>query len=108
MPPGCPQIQLVVWVVAFLAGPSTCGSDPAVQEIHRVIDNPPTLQASMGADRTMALLLSMIATGLITLVIWEGVFPDRRDGRILGVLPVRLRTFVVARLAALLGCSPCS
>ena len=31
------------------------------------------------------------------------MFPDRRDGRILGVLPIRQRTFVVARLAALLG-----
>ena len=29
----------------------------------------------------------MIAMGVVGLFIWDGVFPDRRDVRILGVLP---------------------
>ena len=43
----------------------------------------------------------MIVMGVVGLLIWDGVFPDRRDVRILGVLPIPVRTFVVARLAAL-------
>lgn len=43
----------------------------------------------------------MIALAFIALLIWEGIFPDRRDGRILSALPIRSRTFVLARLAAL-------
>ena len=103
MSTGAPQIQLAVWVIAFLAGPSTMAPILMSKKYVWLVNNPQALHRSMEADRTLALMLSMIATGLITLVIWEGVFPDRRDGRILGVLPVRLRTFVVARLAALMA-----
>ena len=100
MPPGLPQIQLVVWVMAFLGGPSALA--PVLLSKKYFWLTPGQVVTTMEGDRHMALLLSMIATGLITLVIWENVFPDRRDGRILGVLPIRARTFVVARLAALL------
>jgi len=103
MPAGAPQIQLVVWVIAFLAAPSTLAPILLSKKYVWLVNDTQALHGSMEADRTMALMLSMIATGLITLVIWEGVFPDRRDGRILGVLPVRLRTFVIARLTALMA-----
>ena len=102
-PPGLPQVQLVIWVAAFLGGPSTLMPILLSKKYIWLVGNPAALHSSMSGDRTVALLLSMIATGLITLVIWEGVFPDRRDGRILGVLPIRVRTFVIARLTALLG-----
>ena len=59
------------------------------------------IDGAMASDRTTAMLFALLATGLITLVIWEGIFPDKRDSRILGVLPVRLRSLVVTRLAAL-------
>src|SRR5260370_41604778 len=42
-----------------------------------------------------------MALGFVALLIWEGVFPDRRDVRILGVLPLSTRTHVVGRLAGL-------
>ena len=103
MPAGAPQIQLVVWVIAFLAAPSTLAPIILSKKYVWLVNDTQALHGSMEADRTMALMLSMIATGLITLVIWENVFPDGRDGRILGVLPVRLRTFVAARLTALLA-----
>jgi hypothetical protein len=102
-PPGLPQVQLVIWVAAFLGGPSTLMPILLSKKYIWLINDPAALHSSLAGDRTVALLLSMIATGLITLVIWEGVFPDRRDGRILGVLPIRVRTFVIARLVALLG-----
>ena len=43
----------------------------------------------------------MTPIGLVALVIWDGVFPDRRDARILTPLPVPGRTLIGARLLAL-------
>jgi hypothetical protein len=99
MPPGLPQVQLIVWVVAFLAAPSMLS--PILLSKKYVWVRPGQLEDVIAGDRTMALLFSLLATGLITLVIWEGIFPDKRDSRILGVLPIRLRSMVLARIAAL-------
>lgn len=99
MPPGLPQVQLIVWVCAFLASPSLLW--PILKAKGYVWLRPVQIDGAMAADRTTAMLFALLATGLITLVIWEGIFPDKRDSRILGVLPVRLRSLVVTRLAAL-------
>ncbi len=42
----------------------------------------------------------MLVTGLIAVVSWDAIFPDRRDVMILGPLPVRPRTILVAKVAA--------
>ena len=55
----------------------------------------------MVLHRLIFITLTMTALGLVALVIWEGVFPDRRDARILGSLPLRSRTLIAARLGAL-------
>jgi hypothetical protein len=100
MPSGMPQVQIVVSVFAFLAAPSFILPLWLLKK-YIWMGNPAVLRAWMAADRTMALLLTMTATALITLVIWENIFPDRRDSRILGVLPIPPRSMVVARLTAL-------
>ena len=46
------------------------------------------------------LTYTMIAMGFLGLVTWDGVFPDRRDARILGPLPISMRTLMFARLGA--------
>ncbi|MEO5895237.1 MAG: hypothetical protein ABIS06_06015, partial [Vicinamibacterales bacterium] len=102
MPSGFPQIHLLVWVVAFLAGLSTVLPVLLARRYVWLLASPSALQEAMSADRNFMTLLMMIATGLITLVIWEGLFPDSRDARILGVIPIRTRSFVLARLAALM------
>lgn len=99
MPPGLPQVQLIVWVSAFLAAPSLLW--PILKAKGYVWLHPAQIDGTIVMDRTTALLFALLATGLITLVIWEGIFPDKRDSRILGVLPIRLRSVVVSRLAAL-------
>ena len=99
MPPGLPQVQLIVWVCAFLTSPSLLW--PILKAKGYVWLQPAAIDETIVADRTTAMLFALLATGLITLVIWEGIFPDKRDSRILGVLPVRLRSLVFARLAAL-------
>ena len=88
MPEGLPQVQLVLWG-ALLAATPTTGYPLLLRR--EVFDS----------DRVILITLSMVAIGVVGLIIWDGVFPDRRDMRILGPLPVPTRRFVVARLAAL-------
>ena len=100
MPQGVPQVQVVVSVFAFFAGPSLI---LPLWLLKKYLGRTPAeyVLPSMAADRTLALLLSMTATAIITLAIWENIFPDRRDCRALGILPVRNRSFVLARLWAI-------
>ena len=88
MPDGLPQVQLVLWGT-MLAGMPTTGY---VMLLRRQL---------LEGDRLILIALSMIAMGIVGLVIWDNVFPDRRDVRILGPLPVPSHRFVVARFAAL-------
>ena len=89
MPPGLPQVRLVISVVAAITMVLTLL--PVMLRLH--------------ATRFAAFqyTIAMIALAFVALVVWEGIFPDRRDGRILSPLPIATRTFVVARLAALAG-----
>lgn len=100
MPPGLPQVQLLVGVVAFLAAPALLMPIFLIKK-YMWIRSPVLLHATMAQDRTLALIFCMLATALVTLAIWENIFPDRRDSRHLAVLPIPMRSFVVARLAAL-------
>ena len=43
----------------------------------------------------------MTAIGFVALMIWDGIFPDRRDARILTPLPVPGSVLIGARLLAL-------
>jgi len=42
----------------------------------------------------------MLVAGLTAVASWDNIFPDRRDAMILGPLPVRPRTILVAKAAA--------
>jgi hypothetical protein len=44
---------------------------------------------------------TMTIAGLITVLNWDSVFPDRRDVLVLAPLPVRLSTLVLAKISAL-------
>ena len=50
---------------------------------------------------------SMAAVGFVTVLVWDKLFPDRRDAIVLGTLPIRPRTIVFARLAALVAVVVC-
>lgn len=43
--------------------------------------------------------LMMLVAGLIAVVSWDAIFPDRRDVLVLGPLPVRPRTILAAKVA---------
>lgn len=61
------------------------------------------LREASQAEKVFYLGLTMIASGLLTAIAWSSLLPDRRDTMILGALPVRPRTVVRAKLAALAG-----
>lgn len=44
--------------------------------------------------------MMMLVTGLIAVVSWDAIFPDRRDAMVLGPLPVRPATILAAKVAA--------
>ena len=46
------------------------------------------------------LSMTMMVAGLIAVVSWDNIFPDRRDVMILAPLPVRPRTILLAKTAA--------
>jgi hypothetical protein len=88
MPEGLPQVQLILWGTLLAATPTT-GYPLLIR--HPVFDS----------DRIILITLTMVAIGFVALVIWDGVYPDRRDVRILGPLPIANQQFVLARLLAL-------
>lgn len=89
MPSGLAQVRLIISAIAGTAVPLTI--------------LPVSMRLSGGLLLFVQYTLAMIALAFFALLIWEGIFPDRRDGRILSVLPIRNRTFVLARLSALVA-----
>ena len=101
MPPGLPQVQLVIWSVVLVATPALTLPGLFAQKYSGLWFVPGTLGAAIAGDRLILLTLAMIAAGLVAIVIWENALPDRRDARILGALPISTSVFVTARLLAL-------
>ncbi len=98
MPPGLPQLQVVIWGIALFAAPAYLmsfvfaikyGGVPAAR-----------LVLSTQADQLFFVTYGMMAIGIVALFTWESLFPDRRDVRILGTLPLRTRTHVLGRIGA--------
>ena len=52
-------------------------------------------------DEEFLIGTTMAVGGLLTLLAWNAVLPDRRDSLVLGPLPVRIRTLCQAKAAAL-------
>ena len=44
--------------------------------------------------------LTMLVIGLVSVLTWDGTFPDRRDAMVLGPLPVKPRMILLAKIAA--------
>ncbi len=52
-------------------------------------------------EQEFLIATTMVIAGLFSVLAWNAVFPDRRDSLILGLLPVRLRTIFLAKVAAI-------
>jgi len=61
----------------------------------------PAAQLALAWNREQSLISTMmLVVGLITVVSWDNIFPDRRDVMVLSPLPVRPVTILVAKVAA--------
>ena len=100
MPPGLPQVQLVIWSMVFMAAPAMFMPVTGPAKYKQMSYFPGMLAQAISTDRLFLLTYTMIAMGFLGLVTWDGVFPDRRDARILGPLPISMRTLMFARLGA--------
>jgi len=52
-------------------------------------------------DEEFLISATIAVAGLCAVMAWSTVFPDRRDVLILGLIPVHIRTMVMARIAAI-------
>ena len=101
MPPGLAQVQLLTGAVSILAGPALLLPFSLAARYELLAIKPAALARALIVHRLLFVTFTMAALGLVSLVVWEGVFPDRRDARILGSLPLRSSTLIAARLGAL-------
>ena len=96
-----PQAQVVIWSLAFLATPGLILPINYASANLRVDASPAAIGHALLVFRLFFITLTMTAIGLVALVIWDGIFPDRRDARILTPLPVPGTVLIGARLLAL-------
>ena len=91
------------WVIAVLAGPGLLGvvyRQFAWSE-YAMGHGRDALSAYVLFDKALYLAVTSVAIGFVSAVAWPSLTIDRRDGLILGALPIRLRSIVTAKLAAL-------
>jgi hypothetical protein len=81
--------MFIPWIMAFQ------------WQLMAFIEGAEAVRIASRAEKTFYLGYSMIASGVITLIAWSSLLPDRRDTLILGTLPVRARTVVIAKIGAL-------
>src|SRR5262245_32809459 len=74
----------------------------ATKYLSEFIQLPGPTSISALSDRFFLIAFSMTVTALITLLVWDALGLERRDGAILGPLPIRLGTIARAKLTALL------
>ncbi len=101
MPPGIAPVQLVIWSLALLATPGLLLPVRFAGAYSMMQRDPAALAQAFFLHRLLFVTLPMMALGMVALVTWDGMFPDRRDARILTPLPVPGRVLVTARLLAL-------
>jgi hypothetical protein len=81
------------FVLAMATGPKYAGLYQ-----HLTVEQ---LYAAAWSDQEFLIATSMAIVGVFTLLLWDALFPDRRDCMILGAMPVRVPVVFAAKLAAL-------
>ena len=102
MPQGM-QAAATIWAAAFLAAPAMLLSAQFLSKywfLQRYY--PAELERAIWSDRGLFILLSSGAIGIVCVVMWDTLFPGRRDVFVLGSLPVRPRVQALGRLGGLL------
>ena len=91
------------WLLSFLAVPGFFMpmTMAFTWQLVAMTQGPEALRVLTRGDKAFYLGYAMVATASITAIAWNSLLTDRRDGLVLGVLPVRPLVIVAARLAAL-------
>src|SRR5690606_1238004 len=89
LPPGVSPTVILIWLVAFLATPGYLLAFAV--GINFGGSNPATLLDRLLAPTLLLIVWSMAAMVMVALLVWEGVYPDRRDVRILGTIGLKTR-----------------
>jgi hypothetical protein len=103
MPQGL-QASATIWAAAFLAAPAMLLSAQFLGK-YTFLERyyPQLLERAIWNDRGLFILLSSGAIGIVSVVMWDTLFPGRRDVFVLGSLPVRPRVQALGRLGSLLA-----
>lgn len=101
MPPGM-QAPAMIWVAAFFVAPSLCLPALALIKYPNLrMFHPEMLEMAFWNDRLLYLLLSTGAMGLISVVLWDTLFPARRDAFVLTPMPIPVGVQMLGRLMGL-------
>lgn len=94
----------VVNLLAMLSAPGMILPFLFLSKYVRLQDQPMYVRdlASLG-EKEFFICFSMTVMGLVTVIEWDMLFPDRRDYANLTPLPIRLSTMFAAKIAALLA-----
>ena len=96
------QAPALIWAAAFLVAPALffpaqyMVKYPLMRRFH-----PDMVEPSLWDDRMLFLLMSAGAMGMVSVVLWDTLFPARRDAFVLTPLPVPLPVQMLGRLAGL-------
>jgi hypothetical protein len=99
--------RAIIGVVTFLITPGvfligkTMSSYELTLLIARHRNMPQLIETYHAQMAVLFVSYSMITTGLLTVFIWDTLVFDKRDAMVLGPLPLKGRTIVAAKLAAL-------
>jgi hypothetical protein len=102
MPSGM-QAPAIIWAAAFLVAPALVMPAqhmvkyPLLRRFH-----PELVEPMFWSDRLLFLLMSAGAVGLVSVVLWDTLFPARRDAFVLTPMPVSLPVQMLGRLGGLL------
>jgi hypothetical protein len=91
------------WVTAFLAGPLALLPAAQMMQYRMIVlsQGAEALELFSRSDKTFVITIGMIVAGVLSAITWNSLMLDRRDGLVLGILPIRGRDVIVAKLAAL-------
>jgi len=93
----------VLWLLAFLAVPGVMFSGSQLFAYAHLRHQPfEVIDRTLLQRETFHIDFVMGVAGLVTMMIWSSLTPDRRDAHVLGPLPITARQQALGRLLALL------
>ena len=93
----------VLWLLAFLAVPGVMFSGSQIFAYAHLRHQPfEVIDRTLLQRETFHIAFVMGVAGIITMMVWSSLTPDRRDANVLGHLPITAREQAFARLLALM------